>query len=373
MANAPGTVAAGSSYSFQVDDAASSPASIDWLQKGMVFAVQSADTTDGISNVIVRVDSAVTDQGTSSAFTGKVVSLSNSGVTGYNAIADNDSCQVIGTSFEEGSGAPDVFSTEIEDNYGYTQIFKTAAEMTGTALATRFRGYEYEWNRIWREKLREHKVDIERAMLFGQKARIGGIQYTEGIIGHILKNVNPTNDDSAFSYSSGSSYYRRVADSELTYDRLLSDLEVIFDPARGSSSDKLVLCSLPVITFFNKMGDGKFVDGSLGHSNTPYKYDIESRTGAFGHKVMMIDTVHGTLNLVKEPLFRGISASYMLMADMKYLLYRPLVGNGYNRDTQIQTNIQSVDEDLRKDMIMTEAGLEVCLPESHALYDLEGV
>ena len=347
MANAPGTVAAGSSYSFQVDDAASSPASIDWLQKGMVFAVQSADTTDGISNVIVRVDSAVTDQGTSSAFTGKVVSLSNSGVTGYNAIADNDSCQVIGTSFEEGSGAPDVFSTEIEDNYGYTQIFKTAAEMTGTALATRFRGYEYEWNRIWSEKLREHKVDIERAMLFGQKARIGGIQYTEGIIGHILKNVNPTNDDSAFSYSSGSSYYRRVADSELTYDRLLSDLEVIFDPARGSSSDKLVLCSLPVITFFNKMGDGKFVDGSLGHSNTPYKYDIESRTGAFGHKVMMIDTVHGTLNLVKEPLFRGISASYMLMADMKYLLYRPLVGNGYNRDTQIQTNIQSVDEDLR--------------------------
>ena len=373
MANAPGTVAAGSSYSFQVADAATPAASIDWLQKGMVFAVQSADTSDGISNVIVRVDSAVTDQGTTSAFTGKVVSLSNSGVTGYNAIADNDNCQVIGTSFEEGSGAPDVFSTEIEDNYGYTQIFKTAAEMTGTALATRFRGYEYEWNRIWSEKLREHKVDIERAMLFGQKARVGGIQYTEGIIGHILKNVNPTNDNSAFSYSSGSSYYRRVADSELTYDRLLSDLEVIFDPARGSSSDKLVLCSLPVITFFNKMGDGKFVDGSLGHSNTPYKYDIESRTGAFGHKVMMIDTVHGTLNLVKEPLFRGISASYMLMADMKYLLYRPLVGNGYNRDTQIQTNIQSVDEDLRKDMIMTEAGLEVCLPESHALYDLEGV
>ena len=373
MANAPGTVTAGSSYSFQVADAATPAASIDWLQKGMVFAVQSADTSDGISNIIVRVDSAVTDQGTTSAFTGKVVSLSNSGVTGYNAIADDDNCQVIGTSFEEGSGAPDVFSTEIEDNYGYTQIFKTAAEMTGTALATRFRGYEYEWNRIWSEKLREHKVDIERAMLFGQKARIGGIQYTEGIVGHILKNVNPTNDDSAFSYSSGASYYRRVADSELTYDRLLSDLEVIFDPARGNSSDKLVLCSLPVISFFNKMGDGKFVDGSLGHNSNPYRYDIESRTGAFGHKVMMIDTVHGTLNLVKEPLFRGISASYMLMADMKYLLYRPLVGNGYNRDTQIQTNVQAVDEDLRKDMILTEAGLEVCLPESHALYDLEGV
>lgn len=111
----------------------------------------------------------------------------------------------------------------------------------------------------------------------------------------------------------------------------------------------------------------------MGHSSNPYQYGLESRTGQFGHKVMMIDTVHGSLNLVKEPLFRGISASFMLMADMKYLMYRPLVGNGYNRDTQIITDVQSKDEDLRKDMILTEAGLEVCLPESHALYDLEGV
>ena len=326
-----------------------------------------------MANVIVRVASAVVDAGASSSFTGQVISISNTGPTGAGTLEDNDACQVIGTSFEEGSGAPDVFSTEIEDNYGYTQIFKTAAEMTGTALATRFRGYEYEWNRIWSEKLREHKVDIERAMLFGQKARVGGIQYSEGIIGHILKNTDPEHEDGAFSYSSGKAYYRRVADSELTYDRLLSDLEVIFDPARGSSGDKLVLCSLPVISFFNKLGDGKFLDESMGHSNNAYQYGIESRTGSFGHKVMMIDTVHGSLNLVKEPLFRGISASYMLMADMKYLMYRPLVGNGYNRDTQIITDVQSKDEDLRKDMILTEAGLEVCLPESHALYDLEGV
>ena len=374
LANAPGAVAAGSSYSFSVDDGASSPASIDWLQKGMVFAVQTADASTGLANVIVRVASSVVDAGTSSSFTGQVVSISNTGPAGAGTIADDDPCQVIGTSFEEGSGAPDVFSTEIEDNYGYTQIFKTAAEMTGTALATRFRGYEYEWNRIWSEKLREHKVDIERAMLFGQKARVGGIQYSEGIIGHILKNVDPLHEATDnFSYSSGKPYYRRVADSELTYDRLLSDLEVIFDPARGSSGDKLVLCSLPVISFFNKLGDGKFLDESIGHNSGGFPYGLESRTGSFGHKVMMIDTVHGSLNLVKEPLFRGISASYMLMADMKYLMYRPLIGNGYNRDTQIVTDVQSKDEDLRKDMILTEAGLEVCLPESHALYDLEGV
>jgi len=56
---------------------------------------------------------------------------------------------------------------------------------------------------------------------------------------------------------------------------------------------------------------------------------------------------------------------------MSQLYYRPLVGNGINRDTQVQTNVQAADEDLRKDMILTEAGLEVCLPEAHALYNVE--
>jgi hypothetical protein len=61
----------------------------------------------------------------------------------------------------------------------------------------------------------------------------------------------------------------------------------------------------------------------------------------------------------------------MLMADMSKLQYRPLVGNGLNRDTHIITNVQNSDEDLRKDMVITEAGLEVTLPECHALYEVE--
>ena len=98
---------------------------------------------------------------------------------------------------------------------------------------------------------------------------------------------------------------------------------------------------------------------------------MTQRQGAFGHSVMVIDTIHGRLNLVKEPLFRGIAAGFMLMADMSQVSYRPLIGNGINRDTQVMTNVQAADEDLRKDMILTEAGLEVSLSESHALFNLE--
>ena len=149
--------------------------------------------------------------------------------------------------------------------------------------------------------------------MFPSHDRGGGIQYTEGLVGHIVKNVSPVVDDSALSYSSGSAYHRSVAQAELTYDRLLSDLEVIFDPARGGMAEKLVLCSLPVITFFNKLGDGAFLDASIGHSNGPFRLNMDSREGAFGHSVMVIDTIHGKLNLVKEPLFRGIASGFMLM------------------------------------------------------------
>ena len=368
--NSGSAVTAGSSYAFTVD---ADGASVDWLIKGMVFAVNTTTgaETAGYAQTLVRVESAVTDNGSDSSFTGKVIDVSNSNVSGYNVISDNDDCQVIGTAFAEGSASPDVWSGEIEDDYGYTQIFKTACELSNTAIATRYRGYANEFERIWATKLREHKVDSERAMLFGQKARTGGVQYTEGLVGHIVKNANPTTDDSALSYSSGAPYYRSVAQGELTYDRLLGDLEVIFDPARGGSGDRLVLASLPVITFFNKLGDGAFMDASLGYQYSPSRLNFDEREGAFGHKVMTIDTVHGTMHLVKEPLFRGQASGMMLMADMSKCQYRPLVGNGLNRDTHIITNVQNSDEDLRKDMIVTEAGLEITLPECHALYEVE--
>ena len=355
----------------------------------MVFAVNTVSGSAGYSQTLVRVDSSPQDQGTSTTFQGKIVDVSNTtnssgAITGEEILSNNDNCQVIGTSFAEGSGSPDAWSSEIEDDFGYTQIFKTAAEMSNTAIATRYRGYANEWERIWALKLREHKVDIERAMLFGQRARVSSVQYTEGIVGHILKNGTAQIGDAALSYSTGAPYYRSVEDSELTYDRLLSDMEVIFDPARGGASEKLVLAGLPVISFFNKLGSDSFLSTSMAHNanaalsgaatttnQSPHRMNMSERAGAFGHKVMTIETIHGTMHLVKEPLFRGISANMMAMVDMSQVSYRPLVGNGLNRDTAILTNVQNADEDLRKDMILTEAGLEVTLPEAHALYHVE--
>jgi hypothetical protein len=349
-------------------------AAVTWLMPGMIVAVSLNATASGTTPSFgtVRVNSVA--QGSSSTTCG-VTSVSTVGGSTM-VIADNAQCAVIGTSFAEGSGSPDVWSQELENGTGYTQIFKTACEMTNTARATVYRGYADEWQRIWNLKLREHKVDIERAMLFGQQASRGGIQYTDGIVGQVIRNSTVVGDGSQVSYTEDNSYYKSNTAAQWTYDDLLSDFEVIFDPARGGGTSKLALASLPVMSFFNKLGDGNFVSESLDNAagaNNPNRYVFNQSNGAFGHKIMKIETIHGDLSLVKEPLFRTFAAGFCMMVDLDHVTYRPLVGNGINRDTSITTNVQSADEDLRKDMIITEAGLEVSLPETHALINLEGV
>ena len=343
----------------------------DWLIKGMVISVTSNQAPSGGPNHANAVITAI-----NSSTSIDIKWLTNPGSDADPAVytaetsTEGMAC-VIGTAYAEGSGAPDVWSQELDDDYGYTQIFKTAAEMSNTARATVYRGYSDEWQRIWNLKLREHKIDIERAMLFGQRASSGGVYYTEGICGHIIANGQSQTaaDSTQLVYTEGQAYLKTVVAASLTYDVLLRDLEVVFDPARGGNSSKLALCSLPVISLFNKLGDGLGFIGDTMSTKVPYNF--ESAKGTFGHKVMKIETVHGDLTLVREPLFRRMSGEFMCLVDLDHVSYRPLVGNGVNRDTSITTNVQQADEDLRKDLILTEAGLEVSLPETHALFNFE--
>ena len=349
-------------------------ASVDWLIPGMVIACGTVDTgTAQPEWCMVRVESVVDSGAYSTATVRTTAKASAAALT----VPNNANCTVVGTSFEEGTGAPDVWSQKLENDYGYTQIFKTACEMTNTSRATVYRGYADEWQRIWNLKLREHKVDIERAMLFGMRAQTNSINYTDGVVGHIIANSQgQLADEAQVSFTEDKGYLKTITAANWSYDSLLSDFEVIFDPARGGGGSKLALASLPVISHFNKLGG--FVNSSIAGGATDatghmLAYNFERSQGSFGHQIMKIETIHGDLSMVKEPLFRGNSAGFLALVDLDHVSYRPLVGNGINRDTSITTNVQQADEDLRKDLILTEAGLEVSLPETHALIHLQGV
>ena len=364
-------VAVDSTYSLTVEAAKGGSGTsnqVSWLVKGMVFAVETNDS-GAPSQVNFRVESVTQNTNDTTVSARAIAETGSTNVAAHDHIADEDECQVIGTSFAEGSGSPDVWSSQLDDDFGYTQIFKTSAEMTNTAIATNYRGYANEWNRIWNLKLREHKVDIERAMLFSMRARSNSVQYSEGLVGHILSSATAVASGSA-AYTSGNAYLFSQASSALTYDSILSDFETIFDPARGGNSSKLALASRPVLTFFNKIGG--FVDNTMELGGEQrYNWAAKERKGSFGHSIMQVNTIHGDLSMVAEPLFRGIASGYLALVDLDQVAYRPLVGNGLNRDTHIITNVQQADEDLRKDMIVTEAGLEITIPETHALYSFD--
>ena len=266
--------------------------------------------------------------------------------------------QVIGSAWGEGTSAPVGWEDQMFDREGYCQIFKTAMNLfSGTAMATGYRGIKEEYKRVWSEKLMEHKMDLEQAFLFGvgnagtqeQTATTAPVRGTWGIL--------------PYTESNGKVYNMSYASSG--YDAFLDAMEDFFAPEGGNSGNKLVLASRKIITYLNKLGAGSFMNNSVGSSQ--YNLDVQNIKGAFGHQVTMVNTIFGNLHFVAEPLLRGPWEDYCVMVDMGNVSYRPLVGNGISRDTFIETNIQNNDEDGRRDQIITEAGLEIQLPETHAV------
>ena len=272
--------------------------------------------------------------------------------------------QVVGSAFAEGSTDPEGWKDEFFDREGYTQIFKTAISLfSGTSLATRYRGVSNEYKRVWQTKLMEHKMDLEHAMLFGvgsdDSTSTGPVRRTWGIVPY----TESYGKIKHFTYASSS------------YDDFIDAMEDVFSPESGNSGNKLVLASRKVLSYFNKLGGSSFLGNTmaLGHTATTsggsngYSLDIQNVKGAFGHNVTRVNTLYGDLNLVEQPLFRGMWEDYAIMVDLKNVAYRPLAANGVSRDTQIITNVQNNNVDGRKDIVMTEAGLEISLPETHTL------
>ena len=264
---------------------------------------------------------------------------------------------VVGSAFAEGSTDPESWSDEFYNREGYCQIFKTAVPLfSGSALATRYRGVSNEYMRVYQEKLMEHKMDLEHAMLFGigsdDTTASGPVRRTWGIV----------------PYTEAYGKVKTFAYASANYDHFVDAMEDVFSPESGNSGEKLVLCSRKVLSYFNKLGGTSFLGNTMAlNSQVGSGMDIQNIQGEFGHLVTRISTLYGNLNLVMEPLFRGAHENTAIMIDLNNVSYRPLVGNGVSRDTQIITNVQNRDVDGRKDMILTEAGLEISLPETHTV------
>jgi hypothetical protein len=360
----------------------------------------------GASYMLARISAVDADTWVSTAkdlkyptvVTCKVVKASSSSYVGYAGFDNNDFAPsgadreavsaisiasvlerartyVVGSAHQEGSGFPETWIDQpYQSNHGLTQIWKTSMAMTNTARATVLKFEPNEWARVWKEKLIEHKWDIETSLLFGSQYTDGdSIQYTQGAVDYITGYGN--------SFS--------LDPTTKTQDAFLDDLSNYIDPRYNNSQATMFFCNTAVYNWLHKLS-GYFANNvgviQPGSGNTsPTSFPAQTAAGGslgradmsligrkkiFGVDITQISTVYGDMNVARNIHLDGTNVK-MLGINMKNCAYRPLVGNGINRDTSVYVGVQTLENsgvDRRVDQILTEAGMEWSMAESHAIW-----
>lgn len=271
---------------------------------------------------------------------------------------------VVGSSHGRGTGYPETWKDQpFSTGFGRTQIFKTAMAMDNTTRATVLKYNKNEWARIWSEKLIEHKWDIEQACLFSSQGSVGNEYYTQGAVDFISSYGN------VFSLTL----------STKTQDDFLDDLSNFLDPRYNNAKATLFMVDTQTYNWLHKLS-GYFANnlGMIGPGNTApddlslgrASVAMTGKKRPFGVDMTVISTPLGDMNVVRNIHLDGHPIK-MLAVNMKYCAYRPLVGNGLNRDTAVYVGVQTLENsgvDRRVDLIQTEAGMEWQMPEAHAYW-----
>ena len=275
--------------------------SIDDSLKGIIAEVW----TDGYGTkkAIVRVQSV-----TSSAV---IVVTGIWTSTGSDiALANDDIFLVIGNAQGEGSEAPDAWSDELQVVYNSTQIFKTPLQVTGTLEAAVLRGESSELARLRRLKAQEHKMQKEKAFLFGKRFGGTGLQEAAYDAGN-----NDTNNDEPFadggnvdsdgnlvrttygivsaletfgeSTSTHDAQNVFTVDSSYAYGDFVDDMEKVFQyvPEAGV---KRAFCGAGALGYWSKMAGASGMAGNSGW--TVSLGDMKRDAVGFNYRV--VETPH---------------------------------------------------------------------------------
>ena len=313
------------------------------ILRGVVVKTKSAghDVIAGINSAAPAGDSTYN------------ISISGEGEDNGAGLEDYRS-YVIGSSHAQGSGYPETWKDQpFSTGYGRTQIWKTAMAMDNTTRATVLKYESNEWARVWREKLIEHKWDIEQSILFGTQYDSGNEWYTQGAVDYISSYGN------VFS----------LTHSSKTQDDFLQDLSNFLDPRYNNANASLFFCDTATFNWLHKLS-GYFSNNLEVSPNFRADMSLTAKKKVFGVDISVISTPYGDMNVARNIHLDG-SPIKLLACNMKYCSYRPLVGNGLNRDTAIYVGVQTLENsgvDRRVDLIQTEAGMEFQMPEAHAYW-----
>ena len=257
-------------------------------------------------------------------------------------IADNAELFIAGFAAAEGGSSPTAISFDATVASNYTQIFRTAFQVSNTLQSTYLRTGD-KMDEAMTKALKLHMSDIERAMFFGIKHESNGssaqpTRFTGGLLNSLTNVTDVTTDYASVGGSSAGQM------TESGFDQLL--ISSVF---KYGSKQKIAFVGENVANHLQQMGKDRWQPTAL--------------EGAYGVNLTRYNTFAGDLMVHLHPQFRQVPGmkNAMVIVDFPYLVYRYLEG----RDTQLLENRQSPDADSVKHEYLTECGLELLQDKVH--------
>ena len=258
-------------------------------------------------------------------------------------IADNAELFIAGFAAAEGGSSPTAISFDATVASNYTQIFRTAFQVSNTLNSTFLRTGD-KMDEAMTKALKLHMSDIERAMFFGVKHESNGstaqpTRFTGGLLNSLTNVVDINTDYATYGGSAAGKM------PEEGFDSLL--ISTIF---KYGSKQKIAFVGENVANHLQQYGKDRWQPTAL--------------EGAYGVNLTRYNTFAGDLMVHLHPQFRQVPGmkNSMIIVDFPYLSYRYLEG----RDTQLLENRQSPDADSVKHEYLTECGLELLQDKVHA-------
>lgn len=272
------------------------------------------------------------------------------GGTGPAAMNDGDELVIMGEAREDGVGIGSYISTQERDVFNYTQIHGRGIAWSGRQMNTDMYGGR-DPNTERKAQAIIFKQDIEMSAFMGVRDSKTGpnsrlITTSGGLKYFATKNV------------------WNLGGNEPTRQQLMEWVEWMMREGDGGSTYgkgvKWLFCSDRMVTIFEKLAIDavRYVDPLKG-----------SRTGVgdnarklnVGLRVGMFTTSHGTIMLVKSPIFRKIGPDKSVLVDMEHV--RQVTHRG--RDMRLLKNQEANDEDLTAEQWFADIGWEITNADAH--------
>jgi len=328
-----------------------------WI--GLECEVWSALTPGSTKRGVVLI-TAVAGSGSSAN-----ISVKNMGDAAFTPVS-GDYLVVIGNAYGEGTSAGTAWSDELQVVYNQCQIFKTPLQITGTLLEASLRGESSELARLRDQKSQEHKIQKERAFLFGRSP----INLSGGFDDNSLSDANGNIVRSTMGiipaiekhgYASGADQNRfTISEASYAYGDFVDDMEKVFQyvPEAGM---KRAFCGRGAMSYWSKMSGASGFAGNSGW--TVNLSDMERDALGFNYRVL--ESPHGAIQLIPTPVLREAYNNTMLIVSDENLFHAQY------RAPKFQANILTDDAyDGVKDQYMSDEGIGVSLIESHKLFNI---